>query len=165
MTVVPMQQEEQAQNSGMDKMRVTGGCKLNGEIKISGAKNAALKHMCASILTDEPFILENMPTTLRDVKFLTQVLEQLGVKVTLDHDKKIASLGAKDMTSHVAPYDLVRKMRASILVLGPLLARLGQADTRVHFSMLVLKRLRLLTVIPLLLKWPVLGRRSMARDL
>ena len=123
-----MQQEEQAQNSGMDKMRVTGGCKLNGEIKISGAKNAALKHMCAAILTDEPFILENMPTTLRDVKFLTQVLEQLGVKVTLDHDKKIASLDAKDMTSHVAPYDLVRKMRASILVLGPLLARLGQAE-------------------------------------
>ena len=123
-----MQQEEQAQNSGMDKMRVTGGCKLNGEIKISGAKNAALKHMCASILTDEPFILKNMPTTLRDVKFLTQVLEQLGVKVTLDHDKKIASLDAKDMTSHVAPYDLVRKMRASILVLGPLLARLGQAE-------------------------------------
>ena len=122
-----MQQEEQAQNSGMDKMRVTGGCKLNGEIKISGAKNAALKHMCASILTDEPFILENMPTSLRDVTFLTQVLEHVGVKVTLDHDKKIAALDAKEITSHVAPYDLVRKMRASILVLGPLLARMGQA--------------------------------------
>jgi len=129
MTVVPMQHSESSDShSGMDKMRVTGGCKLNGEIKISGAKNAALKHMCASILTDEPFILENMPTSLRDVKFLTQVLEQLGVKVTLDHDKKIATLDAKDMTSHVAPYDLVRKMRASILVLGPLLARLGQAE-------------------------------------
>ena len=109
-------------------MRVTGGCKLNGEIKISGAKNAALKHMCASILTDEPFILENMPTTLRDVTFLTQVLEHVGVKVTLDHDKKIATLDAKEITSHVAPYDLVRKMRASILVLGPLLARMGKAE-------------------------------------
>ena len=114
-------------NSGMDKMRVQGGCKLNGEIKISGAKNAALKHMCASILTDEPFILENMPTSLRDVKFLTQVLEQLGVEVKLDHDKKIARLHAAEISSHIAPYELVRKMRASILVLGPLLARHGVA--------------------------------------
>jgi UDP-N-acetylglucosamine 1-carboxyvinyltransferase len=112
----------------MDKMRVQGGCKLNGSIKISGAKNAALKHMCASILTDEPFTLENMPTSLRDVTFLSQVLEHLGVKVGLDHDKKIATLNAQEITSHIAPYDLVRKMRASILVLGPLLARLGKAE-------------------------------------
>ncbi len=121
-------EEAVTEQSGMDKMRVTGGGKLNGSIKISGAKNAALKHMCASILTDEPFILKNMPTSLRDVKFLTQVLQQLGVEVDLDHDKKIAKLHAAEITSHVAPYELVRKMRASILVLGPLLARHGKAD-------------------------------------
>ena len=120
--------EENAVPSGMDKMHVTGGCKLNGAIKISGAKNAALKHMCASLLTDQPLILENMPTSLRDVKFLAQVLEQLGCQINLDHDKKIARIHAATITSHVAPYELVRKMRASILVLGPLLARNGKAE-------------------------------------
>ena len=64
MNVVAMKkQEEESVPSGMDKMRVVGGVKLNGDIKISGAKNAALKHMCASLLTDQPFILENMPVT------------------------------------------------------------------------------------------------------
>lgn len=115
-------------STGMEKMRVIGGAKLKGNIKISGAKNAALKHMCASLLTDEPFILENMPTTLRDVTFLTQVLEHLGVQITLDSKNSVATLHAKEITSHVAPYELVRKMRASILVLGPLLARYGKAE-------------------------------------
>jgi UDP-N-acetylglucosamine 1-carboxyvinyltransferase len=109
-------------------MRVMGGAKLKGEIKISGAKNAALKHMCASLLTDEPFILKNMPTSLRDVTFLTQVLAHLGVEATLDHKKKMATFHAEKITSHIAPYELVRKMRASILVLGPLLARHGKAE-------------------------------------
>lgn len=114
---------DKSSSSGLEKMRVFGGAKLNGNIKISGAKNAALKHMCASLLTDEPFILKNMPTTLRDVATLSQVLEALGVQITLDKENSIATLHAKEITSHIAPYELVRKMRASILVLGPLLAR------------------------------------------
>jgi len=114
--------------SGLEKMRVTGGGKLNGAIKISGAKNAALKHMCACLLTDEPFILQNMPTTLRDVNFLSQVLEQFGVKVTKDADKNEMRFHAHEITSDFASYDLVRKMRASILVLGPLLARHHTAE-------------------------------------
>lgn len=116
------------EQNGMDKMRVTGGCKLNGTIKISGAKNAALKHMCAAILTNEPLALENMPTTLRDVDMLSQILAPLGVQITLDKENSVATLHAKEITSHIAPYDLVRKMRASILVLGPLLARHHKAE-------------------------------------
>lgn len=120
--------KDAVQSSGLEQMRVTGGAKLNGSIKISGAKNAALKHMCASLLTDEPLILENMPTTLRDVNFLTQVLEQLGVDVQKDADNNKITFHAKEITSHFAPYELVRKMRASILVLGPLLARHHKAE-------------------------------------
>ncbi len=112
----------------MDKMRVVGGVKLNGNIKISGAKNAALKHMCASLLTDEPFILENMPVSLRDVAMLSQILEPLGVDITADKETAIVKLHAKEIKSHIAPYEFVRKMRASILVLGPLLARHHKAE-------------------------------------
>lgn len=119
---------EKPKSSGMDKMRVTGGGKLNGSIKISGAKNAALKHMCASLLTDEPFTLTNMPTTLRDVNFLSQVLEQFGVDVQKDEGNSAITLHAKEIKSHFASYELVRKMRASILVLGPLLARHHKAE-------------------------------------
>ncbi len=115
------------QSSGLEKMRVTGGARLNGTIKISGAKNAALKHMCASLLTDEPLILENMPVTLQDVRTLAEALNYLGVEISLD-ENSIATLHAKEITSHIAPYDLVRKMRASVLVLGPLLARHGKAE-------------------------------------
>lgn len=114
-------------SSGLEKMRVIGGTRLEGSIKISGAKNAALKHMCASLLTDEPFILKNMPTGLQDVRTLSEVLNHLGVTVALRKDG-VATLHAQKIKSHVAPYDLVRKMRASVLVLGPLLARCGQAE-------------------------------------
>ncbi|NQZ15051.1 MAG: UDP-N-acetylglucosamine 1-carboxyvinyltransferase [Alphaproteobacteria bacterium] len=113
--------------SGLEKMRVVGGCRLNGKIKVSGAKNAALKHMCAALLTDEPLHLENMPTGLMDVRTLSEVLNHLGVTVALRQDG-IATLHAGTITSHVAPYDLVRKMRASVIVLGPLLARHGKAE-------------------------------------
>ena len=111
----------------MEKMRVRKSGKLNGTIKISGAKNAALKHMCASLLTDEPLILKNMPVGLQDVRTLSQALEHLGVQVDFDDDK-VATFHAKEITSHIAPYDLVRKMRASVLVLGPLLARHSKAE-------------------------------------
>lgn len=120
--------EQSGPQSGMDKMRVTGGGKLNGTIKISGAKNAALKHMCAAILTDEPLVLENMPTTLRDVAMLSQILEPLGVSIVSNKEKSTTTLHAKEITSHIAPYEFVRKMRASILVLGPLLARHHKAE-------------------------------------
>ncbi|HPF77999.1 MAG TPA: UDP-N-acetylglucosamine 1-carboxyvinyltransferase [Alphaproteobacteria bacterium] len=119
---------DNVKSSSLEKMRVVGGTKLNGSIRISGAKNAALKHMCAALLTDEPLILTNMPTGLHDVRTLGELLTHLGVVVALDKEDKIAKLDAKNITSHVAPYDLVRKMRATVLVLGPLLARHGKAE-------------------------------------
>ncbi len=112
----------------LEKMRVRKSGELKGTIKISGAKNAALKHMCASLLTDAPLILKNMPVGLQDVKTLSQALTHLGVKVDLDKDNNVATFHAAEITSHIAPYDLVRKMRASVLVLGPLLARHGKAE-------------------------------------
>lgn len=119
--------KEDIKSSNLEKMRVVGGTKLNGSIKISGAKNAALKHMCACLLTDEPFILKNMPTGLQDVRTLAEVLTHFGVTVALRKDK-VATLHAQEIKSHNAPYDLVRKMRASVIVLGPLLARHGKAE-------------------------------------
>lgn len=119
--------KDEVKPSGLEKMRVRGGAKLNGSIKISGAKNAALKHMCASLLTDEPLVLENMPVGLHDVRTLSKVLAHLGVQVELDKTHSRAVFHAKEITSHVAPYDLVRTMRASVLVLGPLLSRHGIA--------------------------------------
>lgn len=115
--------------SGLDKMRVYGlnGQPLTGDIAVSGAKNAALKHMCATLLTDEPVILKNMPNGLQDVQTLSQLLNHLGVIVGLRKDG-VATFHAQAIKSCIAPYDLVRKMRASVLVLGPLLARHGRAE-------------------------------------
>lgn len=112
--------------SGMDRLCITGGTKLKGDIPVSGAKNAALKHMCAALLTDQPMTLTNMPVTLGDVRTLSQLLEHLGMTVMLSDG--VATLRAENISSHIAPYDLVRKMRASVLVLGPLLARQGVAE-------------------------------------
>ena len=113
--------------SGLDKLRIEGGAVLKGEIPISGAKNAALKIMCATLLTDQPVTLTNMPVTLNDIKTLAQLLKHIGVSVLARHDKT-AVLHARTIETPVAPYDLVRKMRGSILVLGPLLARHGFAE-------------------------------------
>ncbi len=113
--------------SGLDKLCIEGGHALEGEIPISGAKNAALKIMCASLLTDEPLTLTNMPVTLNDIKTLAHLLKHIGVSVMARHDKT-AVLHAHTIKEPVAPYDLVRKMRGSILVLGPLLARHGFAE-------------------------------------
>ena len=110
----------------MDRIQITGGKQLNGDIEISGAKNAALPLQTAAILTDQPLLLNRVPD-LKDVMSLNEVLEQLGIVARYDsHSKKLALNGAK-ITSCEAPYDLVRKMRASILVLGPLVARMGEA--------------------------------------
>jgi len=112
----------------MDRIAVTGGTPLNGVIPISGAKNSAIKLMAAAILTDQPLRLTNMPR-LADTRFLGQLLRQFGVAVTeagegIDQE---TLFNARDIHSTFAPYDLVRQMRASFNVLGPLLARTGHA--------------------------------------
>lgn len=108
----------------MDKLRITGGQPLNGDIIISGAKNAALPILCASLLTSEPIQLHNVPT-LRDIDTTCALLAQIGVKV--QRDGHSIQLCADQPDSIEAPYELVKTMRASILVLGPLLARFGEA--------------------------------------
>jgi UDP-N-acetylglucosamine 1-carboxyvinyltransferase len=110
----------------MDKIRIQGGFQLNGEIEISGAKNAALPLMTTALLTDQPLILHRVPN-LRDVTSLIEVLGQFGVTSAYDAKTKTLKLRAEKITGCLAPYDLVRKMRASILVLGPLVARHGEA--------------------------------------
>ena len=119
----------------MDKIRIRGGVALQGVIPISGSKNAALPLMAASLLTDEPLVLCNLPH-LADVTSMANLLNQHGVEMSLAEDLgrvgnggHCLRLDAGRITSTEAPYDLVRKMRASILVLGPLLARSG--DVRV----------------------------------
>ncbi|KSB87589.1 UDP-N-acetylglucosamine 1-carboxyvinyltransferase [Caulobacter vibrioides] len=113
----------------MDRIAITGGAQLNGTIPVSGAKNSAIKLMAASLLTDEPLRLTNMPR-LADTRFLGKLLTRLGVSVTESDDGPDGQqtiLHAPEITSGFAPYDLVRQMRASFNVLGPLVARSGQA--------------------------------------
>ncbi|MGB4057480.1 MAG: UDP-N-acetylglucosamine 1-carboxyvinyltransferase [Alphaproteobacteria bacterium] len=112
-------------SSGLDKIRIKGGLALNGEIPISGAKNAALKLMCAALLTDETLFLTNAPNALRDISSQTDLMEHLGCVIQREGERM--ALNAKNINDLTAPYDLVRKMRTSILVLGPLLARFGEA--------------------------------------
>ncbi|HEY1073773.1 UDP-N-acetylglucosamine 1-carboxyvinyltransferase [Brevundimonas sp.] len=112
----------------MDSIVIHGGNRLNGQIEVSGAKNSAIKLMAASILTDQPLLLTNMPR-LADTRFLGQLLRQFGVQVTERDgaDGQETLFHAPELTSTFAPYDLVRQMRASFNVLGPLLARSGEA--------------------------------------
>ncbi|MFN7710274.1 MAG: UDP-N-acetylglucosamine 1-carboxyvinyltransferase [Holosporales bacterium] len=110
----------------MDKIRIVGGTPLHGEIQISGAKNAALPLLCATLLSESPLRLTNMPK-LADIHTLTGLLQELGVSASWE-DEHTLTLQTKTISSTCAPYDLVRKMRASILVLGPLLARSGHAE-------------------------------------
>ena len=111
----------------MDKIILTGGSKLSGKIDISGAKNAALPLMATTLLTNEKMFLENIPR-LGDVGSMRELLEGVGVEIE-DLTTSSASLGLKceKITNTEAPYDIVRKMRTSILVLGPLIARSGKA--------------------------------------
>ena len=112
----------------MQKLLITGGRPLIGEVHISGAKNAALPLMAASMLTDETLTLSNVPQ-LADVNTLAKLLEQHGVSIhqhLIPHPSSLI-LNARNITNFTAPYELVRTMRASVLVLGPLLARFGQA--------------------------------------
>lgn len=112
----------------MDKIAIRGGIPLQGDIKISGAKNAALPLMAMCLLTDKPLHLVNIPK-LSDIGSMSELLSQLGVTIELEAspDHHIMHLSAKDLLSTTAPYDVVRKMRASVLVLGPLVARAGEA--------------------------------------
>jgi UDP-N-acetylglucosamine 1-carboxyvinyltransferase len=109
----------------MDKLVIQGGAPLQGEVRISGAKNATLPILCASLLTDETLYVTNVPH-LRDVTTTLNLLAQMGVEFSLD-EKMGVELTAARVNQRVAPYDLVRTMRASILVLGPLAARFGEA--------------------------------------
>ncbi|MBK8524930.1 MAG: UDP-N-acetylglucosamine 1-carboxyvinyltransferase [Betaproteobacteria bacterium] len=109
----------------MDKLIITGGTSLNGEVAISGAKNAALPILCASLLTAEPLHLINLPH-LNDISTMLRLLAQMGVGVTLDGPAGLV-LDGGGLNNPLAPYDLVKTMRASILVLGPLVARCGEA--------------------------------------
>jgi len=109
----------------MDRIVIEGGAPLNGEISISGAKNSAIKLMAVSLLTDQPVLLTNMPR-LRDTRFMGQLLAHMGVEVEEGPGAKMR-LHAPELTNLTAPYDLVRKMRATFNVLGPTLARAGKA--------------------------------------
>jgi len=110
----------------MDKLQVAGGLPLEGEVRVSGAKNAALPIIAATLLASEPVAIGNVPH-LQDVTTMIELLGRMGVTVTVDERMNI-EVDATTLRQPVAPYDLVKTMRASILVLGPLLARFGQAD-------------------------------------
>ena len=114
----------------MDQIRIRGGRPLEGSIRISGAKNAALPLMAASLLSEQPLKLTNLPF-LADITTLVQLLMQHGVHVAMRGEGPggghVMELSAREIASTEAPYDLVRKMRASVLVLGPLVARCGEA--------------------------------------
>jgi UDP-N-acetylglucosamine 1-carboxyvinyltransferase len=109
----------------VDKLIIEGGVRLEGEVPISGAKNAALPILCAALLTREPLTVENVPH-LRDVTTMLNLLGQMGVAVALD-EKLGVELCAAEISNATAPYELVKTMRASVLTLGPLLARCGEA--------------------------------------
>lgn len=117
----------------MKKLLIKGGNKLNGTVRISGAKNATLPLMVASILTEEEVTFSNIPH-VSDIATMVNLLVSLGVDVTCDgtdknfgNEGRVLVFSAKNLTNHIAPYELVSKMRASIFILGPLLARIGKA--------------------------------------
>jgi len=109
----------------MDKLLIRGGRPLRGEVAVSGAKNAALPELCAALLTEEPVVLRNVPG-LQDVSTMLKLVRNMGVSAERDDDGTVR-LDARDLTLPEAPYELVKTMRASVLALGPLVARFGQA--------------------------------------
>ncbi|MCG6965526.1 MAG: UDP-N-acetylglucosamine 1-carboxyvinyltransferase [Chromatiaceae bacterium] len=110
----------------MDKLIITGGKPLSGDVRISGAKNAALPILAAALLAEEPMVIGNIPH-LRDITTTMELLGRMGVELTVDEKMRV-EVDASRLDKPFAPYELVKTMRASILVLGPLLARCGQAD-------------------------------------
>jgi UDP-N-acetylglucosamine 1-carboxyvinyltransferase len=111
----------------MDKFVINGPAVLNGKIRVDGSKNAALPILAATLLIDKgETVIRNVPP-LQDIYTLSQMLEYIGAKVTYDGKSRVVTVNAEKLTQTTAPYDLMRKMRGSFLVLGPLLARLGEA--------------------------------------
>jgi UDP-N-acetylglucosamine 1-carboxyvinyltransferase len=110
----------------MDKLQIAGGVALEGEVRVSGAKNAALPILAGALLTEEPVVVGNVPH-LQDVTTTIELLGRMGARVTLDERMRV-EVDASSVNEFAAPYDLVKTMRASILVLGPLVARFGKAD-------------------------------------
>ncbi len=110
----------------MDKLIIEGGVRLNGEVRISGAKNSALPILAATLLADEPVTICNLPH-LHDITTMLELIRRTGVELTVD-EKLSVEIDTRNIKDFHAPYELVKTMRASILVLGPLLAHYGQAD-------------------------------------
>jgi UDP-N-acetylglucosamine 1-carboxyvinyltransferase len=114
----------------MDRFQIQGGLPLQGQVRISGAKNAALPILCAALLTDEPLVIHNVPP-LRDVGTMRRLLAGMGIQIDVDAQaidgQDSLTLRADAVTKLEAPYELVKTMRASVLVLGPMLARFGEA--------------------------------------
>lgn len=110
----------------MDKLIITGGIRLNGEIRISGAKNAALPILAATLLSDRPVTIRNLPH-LHDITTMIELFGRMGVQPVVD-EKLSVEIDANAIQSLIAPYELVKTMRASILVLGPMVARFGEAE-------------------------------------
>ena len=110
----------------MDRLEITGGERLSGEVRISGAKNSALPILAAALLAEEPVVLENVPH-LNDVTTTLNLLRRMGVEI-ICHDGVRLEIDAVNISDFLAPYELVKTMRASVLVLGPLLSRFGRAD-------------------------------------
>ena len=108
----------------MDKLRIAGGRPLRGEVRVSGAKNAALPILCATLLSEQPLRLSNVPR-LMDISTMAKLLAQMGVEIERTDDQIV--LSSRNIENPAAPYELVKTMRASVLVLGPLLARCGHA--------------------------------------
>jgi len=107
----------------MDKLVVKGGARLTGRVEISGSKNSALPILAATLLTPEKCVIKNVPD-LSDIRFMIEIMKRLGAQVTFENG--VVTTTAEKIISEV-PYDLVRKMRASICFLGPIIARCGQA--------------------------------------
>ncbi len=117
----------------MDKLLIRGGRPLAGEVRISGAKNAALPELCAALLTAEPVTLDNVPR-LQDVSTMLKLIRNMGVQADWVDGQEgggTVRLDAGKLTTPEAPYELVKTMRASVLALGPLLARFGEATVSV----------------------------------
>ena len=110
----------------MESLLIKGGRALNGSVRVGGAKNAALPVLISSLLTDQDLLISNVPH-LRDITTTLELLGRLGANIEID-EKSVVRIRASNLHSRCAPYDLVKTMRASILVLGPLLARYGEAE-------------------------------------
>ncbi|MEI8184261.1 MAG: UDP-N-acetylglucosamine 1-carboxyvinyltransferase, partial [Actinomycetes bacterium] len=111
----------------MERFRVAGGARLSGKVTVAGAKNSALKLMASALLAPGETIITNLPA-IADVDYMAELLTRLGCKVKIDKVKGEVSIDVPEKLGHRADYDLVRKMRASINVLGPLITRVGEAD-------------------------------------